>query len=62
MINLGYFSTSMVGDAWPKILSDRVIEVGMTDDEYYHFVRFFLLLLPYNFTGKSFMGVKIKRV
>lgn len=58
----GYFSTAQVGDAWPRVLTDRIKEIGMTNEHFYHFTRFFLTQLPHNFNGKSFMGVKIIRI
>lgn len=57
----GGIATGYVGDAWARILAGRVETICMDNEEFYHFVRFFINQLPHNFRGTEFMGVKIER-
>jgi len=60
--NITPFAVSWISEAWPKVLTEQLKEIEMKDDEFYAFVSFFILQLPHDWDGKSFMGVKIIRI
>lgn len=56
-----YFTTSDVSSCIARAMKEEVKEILMDDDEYESFISAYDSILPFDWDGFTFRGMKIKR-